>query len=331
VKRSALQLAWAVKRQLLQHSTYPVLCGPFRGEIGFECLYWIPFLKALGLSRDRLIPITRGGAHVWYPADRHVELYGLRTPKDLRIQQVLATQRTGILKQMSWNAYDRAIVKDAAKQLGLSHYMTLHPSWMYRRLEPFWFSQRGLVWLMQQIRVETLPGLTLEGVSLPESFVAVRFYARTTFPHSPITQDVVQAIVAHLAKQQPVVVMNPGLHVDDHVDFDLPTLDNVYQLRDLATITPENNLSVQSAVLSKAQGFVGTYGGLAQLALMYKKPTLSLYQDWKGTMIAHKHYADAIATQLGVTCQVLRMTEIPLLHAVLPHLTFQTAGTSSGG
>jgi hypothetical protein len=306
-----------------------VIAGPFRGEIGFEALYWIPFLRALGIPKDRLIPLTRGGAHVWYPAERHVELFSLRTPKELRIQQILNVQRTGILKQMAWTDWERAVVKDAAKQLGLTKYHVLHPSWMYRLLEPFWEQQQGLSWLMKQLAVHALPPITLEGLELPkEPFVAVRFYARATLPHNHLTQEVVNAIIKHLAQQQPVVVLNVGVHADEHLDFDVPKLPNVHVLSQMAPIAPEENLAVQSAVISKAQGFVGTYGGLAQLALMYRKPTVSLYQDWQGTMIAHKHYADALATQLGVSTIVLRLSEIPLLHAVLPHLTFQTTTSS---
>jgi hypothetical protein len=322
--------SWPLLRARLQRSTAPILVGPWRGEVGFEALYWVPFLRTLGISPDRLIPVTRGGAHVWYPATRHVELYTLRTPKDLRVENTLNVMRTGMLKPYAWTAFDRAVIKDAAKSLGLTRYHTLHPSWMYWLLEDFWNQRRGLGWLGRYVDIQTLPTPVLDGLTLPEAFVAVRFYARATFPLTDLGQTIATETIKQLATQYQVIVLNPGIHADDHIDFPLKAIPNVMRLSDLCKITPENNLAVQSAVIAKAMGFVGTYGGLAQLALLYKKPTVSFYTDWHGTAIAHKHYADAIATQLGVACQVSKVTEIPLLHSVLPKVEFTVAGSSSG-
>jgi hypothetical protein len=325
---SARSATWPLYKRLLQRSSAPILCGPWHGEIGFESLYWVPFLKKLGIPRERLIPITRGGAHLWYPADRHVEIFTLREPKDLRIQAILRHQQTGMLKQQGWTAFDRAIVQDAAKALGLTRYHVLHPSWMYRTLEAFWEQRRGLTWLADRVDISPFPALEADGLKLPERFVAARFYARATFMLSEATQTVATETIKQVAQHQPVILLNSPVHADEHVDFALPAIPNVYKASDLIKMTPENNLMAQSAILSKAQGFVGTYGGLAQLALMFGKPTVSLYADWKGTAIAHKHYADAIATQFGVTCSVLRFTDIPLLHAVLPRIQI-AAGPSS--
>src|SRR5688500_11848217 len=47
-----------------------VLLGPFLGEIGYELLYWIPFLRRElrrhGIAPDQATVLTRGGAAVWY-------------------------------------------------------------------------------------------------------------------------------------------------------------------------------------------------------------------------------------------------------------------------
>ena len=44
----------------------PVVVGPWLMEIGFELLYWIPYLRAqlrrLGIPKERVIAISRGGA-----------------------------------------------------------------------------------------------------------------------------------------------------------------------------------------------------------------------------------------------------------------------------
>jgi hypothetical protein len=105
---------------------------------------------------------------------------------------------------------------------------------------------------------------------------------------------------------------------------------NVRTLADLCEVTPQNNLAVQAAVLGRALGFVGTYGGLAQLALRIGKPSVSYYHEWGGTAMAHKHLADAIALQRGLPCIVQKVGEIPLLYTVMPQVAqpVPTAGSS---
>jgi hypothetical protein len=327
---SARAALWPAYKQLLQRSTLPIIVGCFRGEVGFEALYFVPFLRALGIDPERLYIVTRAGAHVWYPNPRGIELFALRDPKQVRVENIKQVKQTGMLKQTAVSAFDRDVLKDAAGELKLTRYLTLHPSWMYHVLEPFWESRRGLSWLHQHVNLQSLPPPDVPGLTLPPAFVAVRFYARSTFPYGDVAATIAQETIRQLAAQQPVVLLNAPVHADEHVDFDVKDQPNLYRLKDLVTMTPQNNLAVQSAVLAKAVGFVGTYGGLAQLALLYKKPTVSFYQDWQGTLVAHKHLADAMAMQAGVACQVVRVTEIPLLRTVLPAISFSSSKASQG-
>jgi hypothetical protein len=299
--------------------------------VGFAALYWIPFLRRLGISRDRLIPICPGGSHLWYPADRHVELFDLRTPKDIRVDNLLTQQKTGELKQKAWTALDRQIVKDAAEKLGLKDYLTLHPHWMYGQVTRFWEGRMSVGALERHLKIEPFPAVESSGAVLPEQFVAVRFYARSTFPQTEACQTVAVETIKKLAQVQTVVLLHSPLYTDDHIDFEVPKIPNVLRMTDLFKVTPQNNLAVQSALISKAQGFVGTYGGLAQLAMLYRKPTISFYQDWQGTAVAHRQLMEAIALQMGVCCQVVRVTEIPLLNAVLPNIQITLGSGSSAG
>ena len=78
VRRAAARVvathrASTVERQLasLAGEGGPILAGPWLGEVGFELLYWIPFLRwfaeRYGVSPDRLIAVSRGGsAAAWY-------------------------------------------------------------------------------------------------------------------------------------------------------------------------------------------------------------------------------------------------------------------------
>lgn len=330
------QLWWA-KQLALKHATLPILVGPFRGEVGFEALYWIPFVrrmaKRLNINPARLIPVTRGGAAALYGMEPGPDIYSLVTPQEVRIENRIQQAKHQQLKQTHWIEFDREVIQKAAAALELKDYLTLHPGWMFTRLGPYFDSRMGLQQLERDAFFDTLtvPALPA-GLTLPEKFVAVRFYLRYTFqPHSQVIAFA-QESIRQIANGSPVVLLNNGLHVDDHIDVNGKPHPNVLKLSDLTTLTPENNLAVQSAVIGRALGFVGTYGGLAQLALRLGKPSVSYYQEWGGTSIAHKHLADAIALKNSLPCIVQKVGEIPLLQAVVPAITITVpaaAGASS--
>src|SRR5262245_9641882 len=61
-----------VQRQLarLADGDAPIVAGPWLGEVGFELLYWIPFLswfsERFNVGRDQLVVLSRGGTRAWY-------------------------------------------------------------------------------------------------------------------------------------------------------------------------------------------------------------------------------------------------------------------------
>ena len=75
---------------LLGKSDRPIVVGPWCGEVGFELLYWIPFVQWLveraRIDGQRLVVVTRGGASVWYRGltSRSVEIFDLITADAVR-------------------------------------------------------------------------------------------------------------------------------------------------------------------------------------------------------------------------------------------------------
>ena len=66
-----------------------VIVWPWTGEVGFELLYWIPFLTWLveqGLGGQRIVVVSRGGAGLWYRhlTSRYVDILDLLTPDEFR-------------------------------------------------------------------------------------------------------------------------------------------------------------------------------------------------------------------------------------------------------
>ncbi len=250
---------------------------------------------------------------------------GMRSTQDLRVEAKIRQRETGLLKQTKVRQFERDIYADTAKTLGLTKYQTLHPMWMYETLAPFWEGHRGLAWVQSRLRFTEMAAPPLpDGLELPKEFVAVRFYFRATFPAQQLTIDFAKACIAKIAKSWPVILLNPDVIADDHADLELKNLPaNVQLLRNMTSITPENNLAVQSAVIARSLGFVGTYGGLAQLALRLKKPSVSFYTEWQGTCLAHRHLSEALALQMGIPFQVFRIHDLPLHQLLLPTMVTQ--------
>lgn len=323
--------AWPAYLKLLQSTDWPILVGPWRGEVGFEVLYWIPWLeklKAHGIDPARLIPISRGGAAVWYNTPQGLELYAMRTPQQVRVQRRIDFFDTKVQKQITVGAFDQQVLNDAADTLKLGRkYHVLHPAWMYHCLAPFWTGRRGGWWLIKRAKFPGLPVPALpQAMRLPEAFVACRFYGRETWPWADkAVRQATEAILLKMAAQHPVVLLNNDTNADEHADLPLPKHPNLIHLSDLVEMRPETNLAVQSAVLRRAQGFVGPYGGLAQLALRVGCQTVSFYRHWGGTAMTHLHLSQILATQYNVGFDCIRLQDVPKLLAVCPDVFIRPA------
>jgi hypothetical protein len=300
--RSARLLAPVLSklRRFEEEPDVPVFAGPWLGEVGFELLYWIPFLRWAvsefpGL-RCRLAIQSRGGVTSWYeglPA-HYVDLFDHVNLKEFR-------ERFGqFFKQTeSYDGYtdapgmrnysdaEQEIVELVRREVGVSRLNVLHPRVMYGAFKHIQRS-RG------QEFAKYFPQLTppsVSGLELPERFIAVRFYGCFPLPASDTNQAFVRELVTHLADELPIVCLNTGMSIDrKHPDFPLEAIDSVIQARESMTLA--NNLAVQSAIIGQADAFVGSYGGLSYLPPLFGRPSFSLYSDGRSlSKTSHLHLA----------------------------------------
>lgn len=286
----------------LARSKKPIVLGPWRSEVGFESLYWLPFLRwaaqYAGLSPKRFLAVTRGGAGLLYGCAEH-DLFQLRSVEEVRLENQYDWQHAQLQKQMRCTDWDRDVLKSAAaKVLGRGEqYHILHPSWMYWALEPFWNEQRGMGYLASMTDYAPITKMPYPTIELPPKYVAMKWYARATFPaHHPPVRDAVAQITGMVAAQTPVVLLSGHPDVDDHADIDVQH-PNVIRL---PRVSAEQNLGQQIQVLAHATAFVGTYGGMAQLALRLGVPSVSLYHEFGGTAHAHLALSSAISKKTKV-------------------------------
>jgi hypothetical protein len=298
----------------------PILVGPWRSELGFESMYWLPFLrwatKKAGIKPERFLIVTRGGAGVLYglPA---VDLYRLRSVEYVRQENAYDSARTGIQKQVLRTAWDRDVLNEAAAlTFGRGEkFHVLHPSWMYWALSPFWDEYRGLKYLASMTDYELLPkpAKPLE-LNLPESYVAVKWYARHTFPYPhPETQDLVAKVTGAISSRTPVILLTSGVKADDHTDIVV----NGPNIQMLPEVPPEQNLALQLSVMAHATACVGVYGGMMQTALRMGVPSVSFYQHFGGTAHAHLSLSHYLSVLTKVPFVVGSLTDTHLLGQVL--------------
>ena len=298
----------------LSHSTRPILIGPWRSEVGFEVLYWLPFVRwfksVTGVKADRLFAVTRGGAGVLYPHMQHLDLYQMRSVETVRLENAYDRQLSGIQKQLWMSEWDTDVCKEAARlMLGKGEkYHVLHPSLMYRALAPWWDEQRGMTYLDSMTEFQPLIRPTWDGLELPSTFVAMKWYTRSTFPNQEDTIRLVSEITGTVAKQFPVVLLNTGHGGDEHTDLNV-TGPNIHPL---PQVPAHQSIHLQAAVMARATAFVGTYGGVAQMALRMGIPSASFYREWGGTALAHLTLSHWLGMRTHTNFQVGNISDVQL-------------------
>lgn len=284
---------WSIERELEAIATAgrPIVVGPWLSEVGFETLYWVPFLHwfraAFHVPSDQLIAVSRGGTQAWYQgiADRYVEIWDDLDPEEFARRNA----DRGIAKQYELSALDHHVLASVARRLGRSDLSILHPGLMYRLFTLYWSGQRAMGFVDAHLRfTRVVPPTVIDPALLPRQYVAVKFYAAQSLPDTPEIRARLRAIVAAVSERVPVVLLDTGLVLDEHADYDLRG-DRVISARQW--MTPRNNLGVQTQIVGGARAFIGTCGSIAWLAPRLGVDTSALYVDPRWL---HAHLAVAM-------------------------------------
>jgi hypothetical protein len=261
--------------------------------VGFETLYWVPFLHwlkaAFRLDPDRLVAVSRGGVGPWYEgiAGRYIEVWDDIDPADFARRNA----ERGVTKQYELSHLDREILNNVALRLGTNDFDVIHPALMYRLFALYWSGQRAMGFVDTHTRFTTHTAQPLiDPALLPSEYIAVKFYAARSLPDTPEIRSTLRSIVANLAERTPVVLLDTGLVLeDDHADYNFAASGSIISAR--PWMTPQNNLGVQTQIAAGAKAFVGTCGSLAWLAPRLGVDTSAVYVDPKWL---HAHLAVAM-------------------------------------
>jgi hypothetical protein len=276
-----------------------VLVGPWSGEVGFELLYWIPFvtwaLKKAAVSPERVVVVSRGGPASWYAhiGGRYVDLLSHVSPEEFRAR----TERAK--KQRTIGPFDREMVRRIIRDARLGRPFLLHPGLMYKLFLPFWKEQLTVRRIDDYSRYQTIAAPVIPALAgrLPSSYVAVRFYFSSCFPDTAENRAFVESTVRSLAATTDVVMLNTGIRVDDHQDYSPGRHSRIHSVDDL--MTPDRNLEVQTAVIANAHAFVGTYGGYSYLAPLCRVPAIAFYSERDAFYALHRELAERMIREVN--------------------------------
>jgi hypothetical protein len=311
-------------------SRLPIVIGPWTGELGFELIYWIPFVDWVrhqwSLDPARLMIVSRGGVEAWYQteraagAGRYADIFSFVPPDEFRT--AVAEEKR---KQRHISSFDRRIVDAVVARHGMGEVELLHPRLMFRLFAAFWSETAGYARVDQFTRRRLLDVPADERpADLPPEYVAVRFYFSECFPDTPANRSFAAGAVAAIAERVPVVLLNPGFRPDDHEDWSPDARGRIHVIS--GGMDPARNLAVQSAIIAGARAFAGTYGGYSYLAPLLRVPAIAFYSrptfKWHHLYAAQRAFDDAGAAPLTL----LDVAQAPMIEAAFARATAGVSG-----
>ena len=278
---------WGIERDIarIARGSEPIIVGPWLSEVGYEVLYWIPFVRWVqvhhNVSPSRFVVVSRGGASAWYQhsGSSAIEMFDLIDPATFAARNAQrAADGLGTLKQFLMSPMDLEIIDAVKHRIGAPSAHVLHPSILYRLFHQFWLGHRPDSFYDSHTRHARITASDASiPAGLPDSYVAVKFYTATSLPAAPAVRQALESLVETIAEATPVVMLDTGMTFDDHHEHVVRTSSRVFTLS--GRLEPRSNLAVQTAVIARANAFVGTCGALAWLAPMLGIDTVAVMAD----------------------------------------------------
>jgi hypothetical protein len=296
---------WRVEREIerVVSGGGPIVIGPWLSEVGYEVLYWVPFVRwvkaAFRLDPDQLLVVSRGGAGCWYAdiTPNCLEIFDEITPREFWERNNNRSEDEGTNKQFGLSELDRILIARATARLG-GEPRILHPSLMYKLFKQFWSGHRPLDFLDSHTRNARIaqPAYDLSAMALPKEYVAIKFYSARSLPDTPDNRAMLHALVESIAERWPVVLLDTGLDLDDHADYTFESGARIVSAK--PHLVPRHNLGMQTQIIGGARAFVGTCGSLAWLAPMMGVHTTAVFTDAR-FLHSHLHAARRLYHVLG--------------------------------
>jgi hypothetical protein len=251
---------------------FPLVVGPYTGEMSFEFLTWLPYLRwRFGDDMPNLLAISRGGTDGCYPCPV-VNAHNVMSAHEIRNGMAIRKMATGKFKALPDDALDNEILR----RLGLQ--TTIHPStataipWVY---------------LSEYLRKIELPN---KSRVLPDKYAVVRLFANDWLDRCPPLE-----VIEEYAGGLPIVVCESDEPTDNHSPFE-PSFPHIS-----FTFPPFESISNTLAAFINAELVMAPAGGLSYVSALCGKKTIAFSSRGDET-----YYAKNIEERLQDFGQIIR-------------------------
>jgi hypothetical protein len=247
-------------RLLAEDPDQPILFGPWTGDAATEILYWAPFVRWAGdhfsLDPHRVGVLSRHGTGEWYGEGHSV--------------------------------FAQAI--DAARR-DLPGAIVFRPEPVRSLFETYRRGDAALRPLLKRTRYTLIPppsDLPVEGLRLPEEYVAIALSATPAWPATGENEDVTGPLLEALSTSRPIVWLDQA-----------------------------SSPRAQHALLAGATGLVAAYSGLTLLAGMAGIPVIALRLAESEVTEFDLDLAQRVVAGLGGSLTILDPRDFEALQAPL--------------
>lgn len=267
-----------------------IIIGPWLSEIGYEILYWIPFLKKhlehlIQDKNKKFIVISRGGVKNWYSFLENFEYFEIFDIDKKKISKHLA-HRKNSLSQKQWdiskldNYYLNNVCKK--KNLNTNDCQIVHPSVLFKNLKSYLNANLAPNYVFQYLSHSnnSLAINSDHSMDYLKPFVAIKLYESSilNLKHDQsFFINKINLVLNKINKKYNLVYLDFKIE-DDHKDLVINMSGHkTYSINEIySNIDESNNIYFQDALIQNSEFLVSTYGGFCYLPSFYKKKCLAL-------------------------------------------------------
>jgi len=266
------------------------IIGPWLSEIGYEILYWVPFLKKhlehlIQDKNKKFIVISRGGVKNWYSFLENFEYFEIFDLDKKKIFKHLS-QRKNSLSQKQWDfsKLDNYYLKQVCekKNLNKDDCLIIHPSVLFRNLKPYLNGNLAPNYVFKYLNHSNNSFVINldQGLDYLKPFVAIKLYESSILrlkKNESFFIDKINLVLNKLDRKYKLVYLDFKIE-DDHKDLVLNKSGHkTYSINDVySNINESNNIYLQDNLIQNSEFLVSTYGGFCYLPSFYKKKCIAL-------------------------------------------------------
>jgi len=297
-----------------------VIFGPWLGEVGSELQYWIPFIRRIRqelFPDKRVIAISRGGVESWYKdiTEEYIELFHyLSINEYIRLREVIV-QNAGLEKQLIMVSQEKSLINKITEENRLDDYYIIHPSTMWKEVLP-WAEGKAFInnilsmFSFKKFEISEKYKNIVDKFNLPRKYLAVKFYESRLFPRTQKNILFIKNLINLLTKKVYLVNLNNS-KIDNHSSFSFDFNNQIVSITD--QLKSEINLGVQTEIIRRSSGFLGTNGGFSVLPAFVGKPSLNFYSTtlskFMPTYFQHEIMAKKIFDDFGIDSYTVMSTD----------------------